>query len=56
MDGVQDTSKLIKNKKATVNSKNTVDKCFRYAVNAVLNYEIIKKNPQGTLKIKPFID
>ena len=32
----------IKKKKATINPKNTVDKCFQYAVTVALNYGEIK--------------
>ena len=31
----------LKNKKATINSKNNDDKCFRYAVTEALNYRNI---------------
>ena len=31
-----------KKKKATINSKNTDDKCFRYAATVALNYEEIE--------------
>ena len=46
----------IKNKKATINPINKKDnKCFQYFVTTVLNHEKIKKDPQRTAKIKPFI-
>ena len=37
----------LKNKKATINPKNSDDKCFQYALTVALNYEQIKKDPQG---------
>ena len=37
-----DTSKWLKNKKATINSKNNDNKCFQYAVTMALNIKIIK--------------
>ena len=46
----------LKNKKATINSKNNDNRCFQYALNVALNHEQIKKDPQRTSKIKPFID
>ena len=42
--------------KATINPKNSGDKCFQYAVTVALNHEQIKKDPQRISKIKPFID
>ena len=51
-----DSSKWLKNKKATINPKNNDDKCFQYAITVALNHEQIKKDPQIITKIKPFID
>ena len=52
-----DSSKWLKNKKATINAQNKKDdKCFQYALTVALNYEKIKKDPQRISKIKPFID
>ena len=46
-----------KNQKATINPINKKhNKCFQYAVTFALNYEEIKKDPQRTTKIKPFIN
>ena len=45
----------LKNKKATINTKNSDDKCFQYAVTAALNHEQIKTHLQRITKIKPFI-
>ena len=51
------STKWLKNKKATINPKNDKDdKCFQYSLPVVLNYEKIKKDPQRISKIKPFID
>ena len=47
----------IKSKKTTINPINEKDnKCFQYAVTVTLNYKKIKKDPQRTTKIKPFIN
>ena len=46
----------LKNKKTSINPKTNDDKCFQYALTVRLNYEQIKKDPQRTSKIKPFID
>ena len=52
-----DSSKWLKNKKATINPQNKKDdKCFQYALTVALNYEKIKKDPQRIPKIKLFID
>ena len=50
-----DSPDWIKKKKATINSKNTDDKCFQYAVIVALNYEESESHPQRNSKIKPFI-
>ena len=51
-----DSPKWLKNKKATINSKNNDDKCLQYALTVALNYQNIKKDPQRISKIKPFLD
>ena len=51
-----DFSHWIKKKKATINPKNTDDKCFQYTVTVALNYREIKWNPETVLNIKPFIN
>ena len=51
-----DSPKWLKNKRATINPKNSDDKCFQYAITAALNYQNINKNPQRISNIKPFID
>ena len=43
--------KWLKNKKATINPKNTDDKCFQYDL-----AEQIKIHQEITSKIKPFVD
>ena len=50
-----DTLDWIKNKKPTINPINKEDnKCFQYAVTAVLNYKEIRNDLQRITKIKPF--
>ena len=52
-----DSPDWIKSKKATINSINKKDnKCFQYAVTALLNYGEINKDPQRITKIKPFLN
>ena len=51
-----DSSKWLKNKKATINPKNNDDKCFQYALTVALNYEQIKIHSERISKIEPFID
>ena len=51
-----DSPKWIKNKKVTINLKNSDDKCFQYALTVALNHQQIKKNSQETSNIKHFID
>ena len=46
----------LKNQKATINSKNHDDKCFKYALIVALNYAQIKSYPERILKIKPFVN
>ena len=41
-----DSPDWIKNKKATINSKNEDDKYFQYAATVTLNSEKIKCNPE----------
>ena len=36
-----DSLEWLKNKKATINTKNNGNKCFQYALNVVLNYQKI---------------
>ena len=51
-----DSPKWLKNKKATINSRNNDNKSFQYAVTVALNYQNIKNNPERISKIKPFIE
>ena len=46
----------IKQKKATINPKNTDDKCFKYAATVALNYEEIGSHPERVSNIKMFIN
>ena len=56
-DGPYDSPDWIKNQKATINHINKKHNiCFQYAVTVALNDEKIKKDPEKTTKIKPFID
>ena len=50
-----DSPEWIKGQKGNTltNKKN---KCFQYAVTVALSYDEIKKDPQRTTKIKPFIN
>ena len=50
-----DSAERLKNKKATINPKNSDDKYFQYALTVALNYEQIKHHPERISKIKPFI-
>ena len=52
-----DSSKWVKNKRATINPKNKKDgRYFQYAVTVALNHEQIKDHPERISKIKAFID
>ena len=52
-----DSPKWLKNKKITINPKNTNDNnCFQYAITALLNYQNINHNPERISKLKPFIN
>ena len=46
----------ILNKRATINPKNKDNKCFQYAVIAVLNHQKIENHPETISNFKPFID
>ena len=47
----------LKNKRATINPKNTRDnECFKYAIIVPLHYQEIGRDPQRISKLKPFID
>ena len=49
-------SDLIKKKRATINSKNTDNKCFQQATIVLLNYEEIESYPERVSIIKLFIN
>ena len=51
-----DSSKWLKNKKPTINSKNNDYKCFQYTVTLALNLDKINIYPERISKIKPFIE
>ena len=51
-----DSPKWLKDKKSTVNPKNTDDKCFQYAVTLALHLDNIDNHPERISKIKPFIN
>ena len=51
-----ESPKWLKDKKCTVNLKNTDNKCLQYDTTLALNFDNIKKDPQRISKIKPFID
>ena len=51
-----DSPKWLKNKKVTINPKNSHNNCFQYAVTVSLNYQSIKKDPQRISKIESFIN
>ena len=41
-----DSPKWLRNKGATINPKNKVSECLKYAITVTLNHEKIRKNPQ----------
>ena len=51
-----ESPKWLKDKKCTINQKNTDNKCFKYATTFALNINSIDKHHQRISKIKPFID
>ena len=51
-----DSPKWLKDKKSTVNQKNTDNRCFQYATTLALNFNKINRHPERITKIKPFID
>ena len=52
-----DSPEWIKNKKVTINPKNTKDNnCFQYAIIAALNSQNISHHPERISKLKPFIN
>ena len=51
-----ESSKWLKDKKCTINQKNTDNKSFQYAATLALNFNNIDKHHHRISKIKPFID
>ena len=51
-----ESPKWLKDKKCTINKKNTDNKRFQYATTLALNINSIDKHHQRISKIKPFID
>ena len=51
-----ESPKWLKDKKCTINQKNTDNKCFQYAATLALNFNDIDKHHQRISKIKHFID
>ena len=51
-----ESPKWLKDKKCTINKKDTDNKCFQYATTLALNFNNIDKHHQRISKIKPFID
>ena len=51
-----ESPKWLKDKKCTINQKNTDNKCFQYATTLALNFNNIGKCHQRISKIKPFIN
>ena len=52
-----ESPKWLKNKKVTINPKNTKDNnCFQYAITIALNHQNIDSNPERISKVKPFIN
>ena len=51
-----ESPKWLKDKKCTINQKNTDNKCFQYATTLALNFNSIDKHNQRISKIKPFIN
>ena len=51
-----DSHEWLKNEKATINPKNTIDEeCFEYAIINALHHQEIGRNSQRMSKLKPFI-
>ena len=51
-----ESPKWLKDKKCTINQKNSDNMCFKYAATLALNLNKINKHPQRISRIKPFID
>ena len=46
----------MKKKKATINPKNTDDKCFQYAATVAVIFKEIESHPERVSKVKLFIN
>ena len=51
-----DSPSWIKKKKATINPKKEVDKCFQYTETVALNFKEIESHPERFSNIVPFIN
>ena len=51
-----DSSKWLKNKKATINHKNNDKNCFQYALTVALSHKQIKNHQERISNLKLFID
>ena len=51
-----DSSKWLKNKKATINPKNNDNNCFQYTLTVALNHKQIKNHPKRISNPKPLIN
>ena len=51
-----ESPKWLKDKKCTINQKNTDNRCFQYAATLALNFNNIDKHLQRISKIEPFIN
>ena len=54
-ESYKDFPEWLKNKKATINSKNNDDKCFQYALTLALNHKQIKKDLKEYQKLNLFL-
>ena len=50
------SSKRLKNKRATINPKNKDNDYFKHAIIVALNHEKIKNHPERISNLKPFIN
>ena len=51
-----ESAEWIKNKRATMNSKNDHDNCFQYPVTVALNHENTENHPERISNIEPFVN
>ena len=50
------SSKWLKNKRATINSQNKDNECYKYSITAALNHQNIENHPEKISNLKSFID